>query len=74
MESALPRWQEGSTLAFCQREGGMMVVVGVEVGCTAEERREEKRPEGYPRRWIAPVLGTVKERRREIRGKKLIYP
>lgn len=29
MESALPRWQEGSPLAFCQHEGGMMVVVVV---------------------------------------------
>lgn len=65
MESAVPRWQEGSLLAFCQPEGGVVLLVG---GCTAEGGRGEKRPEGY-RCWIAPALDTVKERKQEIWGK-----
>lgn len=38
MESAVPRWQEGSPLAFCQPEGGMLVVVGV-----TQRKREGER-------------------------------
>lgn len=61
MESAVPRWQEGSPLAFCQPEGGMVVlVVGWSVGgYTAEQGRGEKGPEGYLPCWIAPVLDIV---------------
>lgn len=65
MESAVPRWQEGFPLAFCQQEEGVVVLVG---GYTAEEGRGKKRPEGY-RCWIAPALDTVKESKQEIWGK-----
>lgn len=34
MESAVPRWQEDSLLAFGQTEGGMLVFVVVKGGYT----------------------------------------
>lgn len=59
MESAVPRWQEGSPLAF--RQLGVELVEGV-------TQRKREGPEGY-RCWIAPALHTVKERKQEISGK-----
>ena len=64
MESAVPRWQEGSPLTFCQPEGG-----GKGGGETHRKREgERKGPEGY-RGWVVPALDPVKERKPEIWGK-----
>lgn len=47
MESAVPRWQEGSLLAFCQPEGGIVVMVVVcvegEGGGVTQRKREGER-------------------------------
>lgn len=72
MESALPRWQEGCPLALGQLEGRRRIGVAAAVMVFT---RQKRRPEGYPPRWIAAVLPTVKERRGEgWERKKLIRP
>lgn len=52
------------------RRGG-----GSELAAVEFTRRKRRRPEGYPQRWIAAVLHTVKERSGEVwERKKLISP
>lgn len=65
MESAVPRWQEDSLLAFCQPEGGMLVFVEEEGVSQTKIRRERKGPEGY-RCCVAPALYTVKDTKQKI--------
>lgn len=60
MESAVPRWQEGFLLAFCQPgSGGGMGML--QRGHTPEDRRVLRGPEGY-QSWIASAPSLVKVR------------